>query len=342
MNLKELARKLNLSPTTVSRALGGYSEVNERTRARVVEAARKFNYKPNTRAKYLATGRAMAVAEVIPLSKKSDIVNPIYADFMVGTGEVFSPAGYDILLSLVDDEGEERTYRELANQRPADGVILHSPRMHDTRIDLLQELGMPFVVHGRTGPDRDPASYAWVDVNNHSSFLRATDLLLDLGHRRIALINGPAGLNFANRRQLGFTDAMARRGVPVDDSLLLNGEMTVGLGYRAARDLIARSDRPTAVLASSILLALGVERAANEAGLRLGRDLSLVTFDDKLSYADNGGDSPHFTAVVSSVREAGNRAAELLLSLIENPTGEPSHILLESQLVLGRSTGPAP
>ena len=113
MNLKELARKLDLSPTTVSRALNGFPEVNEATRERVAAAARRYNYKPNTRAIRLATGRAMAVGHVIPLATRHEIVNPVFADFIAGAGEVYSRNGYDMLLSVVPDDNEERVYREL-------------------------------------------------------------------------------------------------------------------------------------------------------------------------------------------------------------------------------------
>ncbi len=342
MNLKELSKKLDLSTTTVSRALGGYSEVNEKTRARVVEAAQRYNYKPNNRAKYLATGRSMAVAEVIPLSSRSEIVNPIYSDFMVGAGEVFSQNGYDITLSIVADDGEENTYRELASQRPADGVILHGPRVLDDRIALLSSLGLPFVVHGRAGPSNPIDSYTWVDVDNHNSFMRATNLLLDLGHTDIALVNGEETGNFAYRRRLGFDQAMADRGLTPNPKRMINGEMTLSNGYRAAKRLLATQSGPTAILASSVMLALGIERAAFEAGMTLGKDLSLVTFDDKLSYADNGGDYPYFTAVGSSVREAGQAVANMLLERIQNPNAPHQNQLLESQLIIGRSTGPAP
>ena len=107
MNLKELARKLDLSPTTVSRALNGYPEVNEATRERVAAAARRYNYKPNTRAIRLATGCAMAVGHVIPLATRHEIVNPVFADFIAGAGEVYSRNGYDMLLSVVPDAAGE-------------------------------------------------------------------------------------------------------------------------------------------------------------------------------------------------------------------------------------------
>ena len=179
MNLKELSLKLGLSPTTVSRALNGYPEVNEATRERVMAAARRHNYHPNTRAIRLATGRAMAIGHIVPVSTKHEIVNPIFADFIAGAGETYTRAGYDMLLSVVSDQDETRTYRAFKSRGAVDGVIVHAPSADDPRIAFLTEIGMPFVVHGRaTGAT---APYAWLDVNNRRAFRRATDFLLDLG-----------------------------------------------------------------------------------------------------------------------------------------------------------------
>ncbi len=125
MNLKELATKLGLSPTTVSRALNGYPEVNEATRERVMAAAKRHNYRPNTRAIRLATGRALAIGHVIPLATRHEIVNPIFADFIAGAGETYSRNGYDMILSVVPDDAEEQAYRDLKSRGTADGVILH-------------------------------------------------------------------------------------------------------------------------------------------------------------------------------------------------------------------------
>ena len=149
MNLKELATKLGLSPTTVSRALNGYPEVNEATRARVMAAAKRHNYRPNTRAIRLATGRALAVGHVIPVATRHEIVNPVFADFIAGAGETYARNGYDMVLSVVPDEGEDAAYRDLQSRGAVDGVILHAPRLDDARIPLLHEVGLPFVVHGR-------------------------------------------------------------------------------------------------------------------------------------------------------------------------------------------------
>jgi LacI family transcriptional regulator len=340
MNLKDLARTLGLSPTTVSRALNGYPEVAEDTRRRVAEAAARFNYRPNMLARRLATGRAMAIGHVIPISTRHEIVNPVFADFIAGAGEVYSRAGYDLVLSIVPDSEQERTYREIRSKGNVDGVIVHAPGRNDPRIALLHELGLPFVVHGRATGTALP--YSWLDVNNNRAFERATRFLLDLGHRRIALVNGIETMDFAIRRREGYEQALAAQGMAADPALMVSGEMTEAQGHDTARCLLTLPAPPTAFLTSSLLSAMGVRRAVEEAGLRMGRDISIVTHDDELSYLKNGAEEPIFTATRSSVREAGRRAAAMLLRMIAAGDGGPHHELLEAVLVVGGSTGPAP
>jgi LacI family transcriptional regulator len=339
MNLKQLSEQLGLSQTTVSRALNGYPEVNEETRVRVIDAARRHNYRPNTRAKSLATGRAMAIGHVIPISTKHEIVNPIFSDFIAGAGETYSAAGYDMVLSVVSDDEEADAYRQFKARGTVDGVILHGPRLNDPRIPLLHDIGLPFLVHGRSTGATLP--YSWLDVNNRRAFERATEFLLDLGHRRIALVNGLEYMDFAIRRRTGYETALKSRGVAPDPALMRSDEMTEYLGYRSAMEMLDRPDPPTAFLTASLISAFGVRRALEDRGLKIGRDISVVTHDDELSYLRNGEDVPIFTATRSSVREAGRRTAQMLLDLIRLQSTEPVSRLLEAELMVGMSTGPA-
>lgn len=339
MNLKDLSQHLGLSPTTVSRALNGYPEVSERTRARVHEAAERLGYAPSARAMGLATGRAMAIGHILPLSSEHEQVNPVFSDFIAGAGEVYSGAGYELSLSVVRDEDETATYERIARRGTVDGVVLHGPRVDDPRIALLQRLGLPFVVHGRSSAvARD---YDWIDVNNRRAFQRATDLLLDLGHRRIALLNGLSHMDFAARRLAGYQAALAAHGLELPEDYVTSGEMTETYGHAEALRLLDRPDPPTAFLVASIIPALGLRRALEDRGLKMGRDISVVIHDDELSYFRNAGEVPAFSATRSSVRAAGRLCAEALLAAI---AGERPKVqtLLEAELVLGLSTGPAP
>ncbi len=339
MNLRELAESLGLSQTTVSRALNGYPEVREETRARVMAAARAANYTPNTRARRLATGRAMTIGHVIPLTGKTEMMNPIFGDFLAGAGEVYAREGYDMLLSVVGDGGAEQAYRDLVSNGSVDAVMVQGPQVEDPRVPLLQDLQVPFLVHGRTA---DPSGYSWLDVANIRAFRSAADFLLDLGHRRIALVNGQEGFDFARRRQRGYEEALGARDVPVNPAYISSDVMTEGYGYATAAKLLDGPEPPTAFLVSSVIPSIGVRRAVLERGLQLGRDVSLICHDDVLSYLTNDATGLAFTATRSSIRDAGRRCAEILIDLVRNPESGPVQELWETELMVGRSTGPCP
>jgi LacI family transcriptional regulator len=304
-----------------------------------VAEARRLGYAPNQFARRLATGRAQAIGHVIPLSAHQ-LINPIFADFVAGAGEVYSAAGYDMILSIVPEEDEAEAYRTMASQRKVDGVIVHGPRLMDWRIDLLNEINLPFLVHGRDG--RPESDYCWLDMNNRRAFLRATEFLADLGHRRIALLNGHEAFHFAQRRRAGYEDALRGRGIEPEPDLMRSGEMIETFGHGAVHDMLDASAPPTAILTSSIFIALGALRAIRERGLEPGRDISIITHDDELSFLQDNSGVPLFTATRCSVRAAGRRAAEMLVALISDPETAARNELWEAELTLGQSTGPRP
>ncbi len=337
VNLKQLSEYLKLSQTTVSRALNGYPEVNEDTRRRVADAARHFNYRPSPNAARLATGKSRTIGHIVPLSDHR-MINPHFSDFIAGAGETYAGTGYDMLISVVEPEKELSTYRNFAASRRVDGVIVHGPLVDDPRIDLLHELKLPFVVHGRSN---DPeGTYSWLDVNNRRSFKRATELLIDLGHSRIAHVNGLENMCFAARRRDGYLEALKGRGIEPDPNLSICTDMIEPHGYEAVKRFLAQPDPPTAIMASSIILALGASRAMQEAGQSPGQDISLIAHDDCLSSLYDNNNIPAITSIRSSIREAGQRVAQILINLIEDPGSGPVNELWEADLVLGKSTGP--
>ncbi|WP_417667461.1 LacI family DNA-binding transcriptional regulator [Roseibium sp.] len=339
MNLKELAKALELSQTTVSRALNGYPEVSAETRQRVEEMARKLGYAPNQQARRLATGRSMSIGHVIPRSLH-EMMNPVFMEFIAGAGETYSRHGYDMIISVVEDPNVEDAYREIARRKKADAVMVHGPRMGDTRPALLRELGLPFLLHGRVPGEEETTS--WIDVNNGRAFERATNLLLDLGHQRIALLNGLEDMDFAARRRAGFEKAHTDRGMTICPDLMRAADMTEPYGAESTRELLSSGNPPSAFLVSSMITAIGVARAIGECGLKIGTDISVITHDDALSFLPNSGEVPIFTCTRSSVRHAGTRAAELL---IEKILPHPDVLInehLEAELIVGQSTGPAP
>lgn len=339
MNLKQLAKHLNLSQTTVSRALNGYPEVNAETRRRVDEVARKVGYRPNPHAMRLATGRSHAIGHVLP-SDRMLLIDPHFSDFIAGAGDVYSANGFDVMLHVGGSEDEQTVYRRYAQSGAVDGVVVMGPRLNDWRINLLTELDLPFIVHGRAGDAED--GYAWLDIDNRGAFRQATKLLTDLGHRRIGLINGNEAFTFATHRRQGYEDSLQAAGIGVDPSIMTSDAMTEENGYRQTKRFLASENRPSALLFSSMLFISGAMRAAYELGLHIGSDISLIAHDDGLPFLNAEGLVPSLTTVRSSIRAAGSRVAELLIEMINNPEAAQPHELWTVDLIVRGSTGPAP
>jgi len=337
MKLKDLADRLGLSPTTVSRALNGYPEVSAATRERVLEAARRFDYRPNVSARNLATGRAGAIGAVLR-SNRSLLLDPHYAEFLAGLGERLAEDEIDIVLSPAGSD-EIGHYRRMASGNRVDAIIISSPEIEDERVALLGDLGMPFILHGRTAARRP---HAWLDIDNEGAFRHATRHLLDLGHTRIGLINGEARYTFARDREKGYRDALAGRGIAADPGWIAAGLMTDEVGYRAADRFLALEPRPTALLVSSMMMALGAFRAMRAAGLELGRDVSMIAHDDVFPFLNADRMVPTMSTTRSSIRAAGTRIAALALEMLNGRAAGGIQELWPVDLVIRASTGPAP
>lgn len=339
MKLKELADTLGLSQTTVSRALNGYPEVSEDTRSRVVEAARRFHYRPNASARRLATGRVGAIGAVLH-AHRSQLIDPHYVEFLAGVGERLAEDEIDIILSPTKGEGEETpSYRRIATGKRVDALILSSPPIEDERVKLLTGLGMPFILHGRTS---NQPPHAWLDIDNESAFRQATKYLLDLGHTRIGLINGFKTNTYADHRERGYRGELRARGIKVDERLIAEAVMTDDNGYRLMERFLTERPRPTAVLVSSMMMALGAFRAIRAAGLELGRDVSMIAHDDVFPFLNADRMFPTLSTTRSSIRAAGTRCAELVLDMLRGREAETIHELWPVDLIIRGSTGPVP
>ena len=337
MNLKELAQHLSLSPTTVSRALNGYPEVGDVTRQRVYEAAKRLGYRPNAHARKLATGSAHAIGHVFP-SDRTVTIDPLFADFISGASEIYESHGFDVMLHASGQEDDLSVYRRYAQAGAVDGVVVLGPQVDDPRIPLLQALKLPFLVHGRMGAVE--TGYAWMDIDNRGAFHRATKLLIDLGHRRIGLINAFENMTFAFHRRQGYENALQERGLGLDPQITSTGAMTEENGYRQTKRILQLANRPTALILGNMLLVSGAMRAIYEMGLGIGTDVSLIAHDDGLPFLNADGLVPSLTTTRSSIRAAGSRVAELLLNIITDPEAEQPHELWTVDLIVRGSTNP--
>ncbi len=341
MNLRELSKLLGLSQTTVSRALNGFPEVSEETRAKAKAAAELHGYRPSAAARRLATGQSGTLGVVFP-GERNLLGDLRFTEFLGGCVERAAELGYDVTLAMARGaQTEEAVYRRALRSARVDGMILSSPLIDDPRIELLRTLKMPFVMHGRT---RQTTPYPHLDIDNEGAFHKAAKLLCDLGHRRVALLNGETRYNYANDREAGFRKAMAEHATAIRKEFLSSAQMTEQHGEETAAQLLAMpvTERPTAFLCSSLSQAQGVQRITRRMGLRLGQDVSLIAHDDRLHELRAESFDPPLTATQSSIGEAGRRVVELLIAHLRDPEKALPEEVWPVDLVVRASTGPAP
>ena len=338
--LRELARHLGLSPATVSRALNGFPEVGEKTRLRVLEASEQLNYKANSSAKRLATGKSGMVGMIFR-SSRNLLVDPHFVDFLAGLSTGLAECELDLVIHTAPPRELLAHYQRFASSGSVDGMIVSAPELDDRRITTLTERNFPFVVHGRTGDD---VGYAYFDIDNDAAFSAATALLLELGHARIALLNGEADLAFAVQRETAFRRVTALRGIHMPDRFVSHDLMSEEQGFLHATEMLSGrlGSPPTAFLCSSTLQALGVIRAAAAAGLAVGTDLSVIAHDDVLPHLRPEHFSPPLTVTRSPIRMAGSELAAMMVARISGVDPLKLQRMVTADLIVRASTGAAP
>ncbi len=332
--LKSIASVTGFSITTVSRALGGYNDVNEETRRLIVEEALRQGYTPNLHARALQGQRAQTLGFVIPASE-SRYSDPFFSQFVAGIGSQAAAASYDLLLSTHEAEpGELDVYHRMIAGSRVDGFILIRTRIDDPRIRYLLTTNVPFVVFGRS-TETEPIIYLDTDGTTGQHLL--TSHLIARGHRRIAYISPPAHLMFTRHRMAGFRVAMSAHDVPIDERCIIEATLTETGGRTAAERLLALPDPPTAIMAGSDLMAFGVMSVIQQHNLRIGRDVAVAGFDDipAAAYVH-----PGLTTIRQSIFETARELTRLLLDRLDGRLPDPLGKLLMPELVIRASTVP--
>lgn len=332
VNLKALSDALGLSRTTVSRALNGYDDVSEATRERVAKAAREMGYVADPTARRLATGRADVIGIVYPFGA-GDLGDPRFGEVVAGITERLAERNLDFIIASARPNAELDTYRRIVDGKLVDGLIVARTLVDDPRIAYLQSSAFPYVAYGRT---QAAEPYAWFDFDNEAGARDAVRRLTGFGHRRIAMISAPLVLNFAAQRRAGYLSALHEAGIEPDQALLVECAFTHDGGLQAVRALLARAERPTALLVDNNIVGSGAFRALVDSGLRLGQDVSLIVYDGVPPDIAH----PHrVTAVMQPTGHASGRAlAELMLKRLDD--GVHGHRLEAPVIEAGDTDGP--
>ncbi len=337
MTLKELASRLGLSKTTVSRALAGYSDVSSKTRERVRIAAEQYGYQPDPLAQRLRTGRMNVVGLVVPSDLKP-FGDAFFIDLITSMSNTLASQELYLLLSTADrGEAELSALRRLVEGRWVDAIVLVRTLCHDLRVQYLLEQKIPFVCHGRT---EDASNYAFVDMDGEAAGRVAVEALVARGHRDIAYIGPPSSiLNYARHRRSGYVEAMTDHGLLVHTNLIREGDGGETFGERAAIRLLENEPCPTAMICATDLEAIGALRAIDSAGLKCGRDLSVIGHDDLPEAALT---NPPLATIRQPHAQVGKRLAEIVTALIGGANPLDYQEIWPVELIERQSLGMAP
>jgi LacI family transcriptional regulator len=332
-SLRDLASTLGLSITTVSRALDGYADVSEATRARVRAAAESAAYRPNAAARRLRRGSTDIVTLILP-TEPGHFDEPLYIQMLAPIGDCLARAGYDLtLIAATPGPDETKMYRRIVEERRADALIVVRTRHRDPRVQYLATQDFPFVVLGRTECAKP---YAHVDGDGEVGFRLATERLCALGHRRITHLAAPSAFTFAGLRSRGYAAAMTAAGLAPDVVEDLASEEG---GYRAARVALMATPRPTALLCATDRMAIGALRAARERKLDVPCDLSVVGHDNLPATAFT---DPPLSTMELPIAETGTRLAEMVLARLGGADPRDLHHLRAVEMIDRASTAAPP
>src|SRR5262249_53355686 len=328
--LADIARALGVSKMTVSRAINNHAEISPETRARILEAAQRMNYRPNQFARALTTNRSFLLGVVVP-----DLMHSYFAEICRGIETVAKPLGYQNLICSTDEEAANEEAEIEALLPRTDGLILASAASSsDVKFyrRILRDRARVVLIDRRL----EGLKCSTVTTDDVKVGAIATGHLISLGHRQVGHLKGPV-VSTAAMRFEGYKQALAQQGIVFDPALVHACGFTEREGYDSMKQWIAQGDVPSAIFAANDPAAIGAMTAISEAGLRIPDDLAIV-----------GGGNIHYgdmlkvplTTVAWSSSEMGQTAARLLIDLVEGKKGrKEQHVTVEPELVVRESCG---
>jgi DNA-binding LacI/PurR family transcriptional regulator len=328
MNIREVAKRAGVSTATVSRVVNGTAPVDARTEKRVRAAIQRSGYYPNTHARTLGTGKSHIYGMII-----SDIENPFFPELVKCFERLAVEHSYEVLIANTDYQADrmEVCVRRML-ERKVDGVAIMTSEMDPELIQMLCGRGIPiaFLDTGAVGP-----GITNISLDYDSGVDQAMDHLTSLGHRKIAFVSGPANLASARTRSDAFLASLERKKIKCSEAFIRAANHRFDGGYAAMLDILKLPVRPTAVLASNDLTAIGIMGAVYAAGLRVPEDISVVGFDD---IALSSFMAPPLTTIRLSRAEIAEFAFNSLYAASQRGETKGVTHIVRAELVIRQST----
>ncbi len=335
VTIKDVAREAGVGVGTVSRVFNRSTLVSQETQQRVLAAADKLGYYPDVSARRLVKGRTRIIAFIERHTPRPPFVDAFMAEVLRGIHSVVIEEDYHILIEpCAPGEKGDRRLLNLIREKHADGLIISGPRIDDPIYRSMPNGQIPVVLQGYLPGE----ALACVDVDNYTGAYQATEYLLSLGHRRIAMIsNGPFVYTAAEARKAGYLAALEKTGIEIFPEYICEGAFSPESGYQAMQSLLSLDPRPSAVFIASDTVAIGAIKAIEGANLLIPEDISIVGFDD---IAWSAYLSPPLTTVRLPAQEIGEKAARLLMNLLSDDKTVCTQEFLPTRLILRGSCQP--
>jgi DNA-binding LacI/PurR family transcriptional regulator len=329
--IADVAAHAGVGVATVSRVLNGHANVRPATRDRVLDAIRTLNYRPSSVARNLSLQRTMVIGALLPW-----FTNPSAVQRVRGIVDGLNGSAYDLMVFDIESEDRQRRAFELFDRGDrADGLLVVSTNPPDLEVERINAAGLPCILVDGVHP-----SLPSIAVDDVAGGEMATRHLIELGHRRVALIGDPPPefrFDWSRDRTRGYEQALSRAGIDVRPEYVREGTRLLHVARGIAAELLALPERPTAIFAASDTQAFGAIEAARALGIRVPEELSVIGFDD-IEVASYVG----LTTVRQPLFESGRRGAELLLRALSGRQVDVRTELLPLELVVRSTTGPAP
>jgi len=326
--MKDIAAKLGVSESTVSRAINNKPGVGEDTKQKILNLARRYNYQPNLLARNLARQESNMIGLILP-----DISSLFYSEVTRAIQDIATKHGYQVMVCNTDsDEKRESAYIEWLQGNKIAGIIFLGNGLANNKIINLGLSGYPIVLANRLVEEVMLPS---VIIDNNTGAFEATKHLLERGHKRIALINGPKDNLTAQNRFRGYREALKEYNLDYDPKLIINKDWSRECGYQGFLELLNLEEPPTAIFAANDLISVGVIEAIKMGGYLIPEEIAVVGFEDTIVTSII---EPPLTTVAQPMYELGSNSAKKLFSLIEDEDIEENIEILTSKLIVRKST----
>lgn len=334
ITLRDVANRLNLSTTTVSRALDGYDDVAESTRKLVIETSQEMGYAPNRAARQLRRRQTDTIGYIIP-SNNAGFADPFFSEFIAGLGDEATANNYDLLVTTAPpaSPSEKSQYQRWVQGGKVDGTVVNRVHLDDWRLHYLAKQGTPHVSLERSLAQLD---FVGVEVDAFNGFLELMAHLINKGHNRIAYIGGDAQLKIDHDHHAGYQAGLRMAHILPKPDLVTRADLTPEGGFQAAEHLLTLTIPPTAIVCVNDLTAIGAMHASHQRGLKVGRDIAIAGFD---GIADTAHTQPPLTTLDQPVYTIARQLVTMLLAVIKGETLAERQVKIQPRLLIRESTG---